>query len=1020
MDHEREMLEQQLWELLYDLLSPEEAEALRAQIAKDPSVAALWAQVREKQEVVAAAVRWQGEEILLNPPLVDEMPSAYAPTEREALPSPAAAISSTPKRHSKLGWPTALKLGVAVAACMLVAASVSVALIPESPLRLRTLTLVEQRLADKYVRLVVTGPAHVAPNSPRKFTVSATNIHGEAVPTKLVYRFVSNAETTTEWQQLHATDPHGIATLTAPAHLPQGRAKLEVRESANSDLEPVVTHFVVAPPRVTAFVALDKAVYAPGETARYRALTLEELSYRTAPTTPVQLNVLDPEAQPVPVAQLATVTEAGLVTGEMTIPPTAPDGRYTLTATGLSDAAISGQQTLVVQSSLPLAPNNNEEKKFLEPIDSKAFAPSTTLKVFPEGGRLVAGVENYVYFRTINANTSPTVIRGGVYDRAGIEVATFQSQHPRGGWLSFVPQRDQQYTIRLDAPSTPSNELPLPQPREDDFAAIHIPKGVLDVGEPLTVRVVSRHRDAPLGVAVACRGALVASRAVIWPQEPRSSHAPNAQTLEFSLDDQVAGIVCVALYDFSRTPPEPLAERLIYRRPTRQLRFQVDAAQTSAADQPMELAITVTDETGNRTPALLAVSVQDGSQGDPVGSVQLSDEFLIRRLAELSAAADSSPFDNTALEIALATTARSETLPVSAALPLPVVADNLLQIQPRIARELSDFHRQRAAAAAMLRRMCFGGGGVLLVFLLLLGMMNAHIDARWWTPCLATSLACLGLGIASLPETPNTRQLAVLPFPSDSAEIAMQFPPMPVSSVAQGIAAANPAPVPQNIAKGESGSYALALGRNGYGNVTPELEKEHVERRAHMRGLRESNAAHTNAPAIAAEAAFEFEPRRASPTPNVNSAAMDHQNVGSDEHRTTNRVHQLNAAPATANMRAEPELARIARPAEDGPSFSSRNFESRMADLGALPQLGLRSAFGAAQSIDAPEAPELQARSSASLFPLWLPKLKTSNDGTATVQVRPPHHVRQLRVVIQGHGAGRVGYHEALLNIQSP
>ena len=52
----RDELEQQLWEFAFDLLTPEEAEAVRRRITSEPDAARLYAEVKLQTEIVAEAV----------------------------------------------------------------------------------------------------------------------------------------------------------------------------------------------------------------------------------------------------------------------------------------------------------------------------------------------------------------------------------------------------------------------------------------------------------------------------------------------------------------------------------------------------------------------------------------------------------------------------------------------------------------------------------------------------------------------------------------------------------------------------------------------------------------------------------------------------------------------------------------------------------------------------------------------------------------------------------------------------
>ena len=46
------------------------------------------------------------------------------------------------------------------------------------------------------------------------------------------------------------------------------------------------------------------------------------------------------------------------------------------------------------------------------------------------------------------------------------------------------------------------------------------------------------------------------------------------------LDDAVGGVIRLTVYDYSTSPPKPVAERLVYRRPAQKLNVQTAAGGT--------------------------------------------------------------------------------------------------------------------------------------------------------------------------------------------------------------------------------------------------------------------------------------------------------------------------------------------------------------------------------------------------------------------------------------------------------
>ena len=72
------------------------------------------------------------------------------------------------------------------------------------------------------------------------------------------------------------------------------------------------------------------------------------------------------------------------------------------------------------------------------------------------------------------------------------------------------------------------------------------------------------------------------------------------------------GVIRLTAYDLSVRPPQPVAERLVYRRPAHKLDIQVaNQDEKHAPGDQVELGLSVQDENGQPRQAVLGVSVVD-------------------------------------------------------------------------------------------------------------------------------------------------------------------------------------------------------------------------------------------------------------------------------------------------------------------------------------------------------------------------------------------------------------------------
>ncbi len=89
----------------------------------------------------------------------------------------------------------------------------------------------------------------------------------------------------------------------------------------------------------------------------------------------------------------------------------------------------------------PLHVFNPNLKKTIAPINRKF-----SLYFFPEGGNLIADVENVVAFKCTDQSGVPENIEGKIFDSKGKEVIIFKSVHNGMGKFVFIPKLGETYT----------------------------------------------------------------------------------------------------------------------------------------------------------------------------------------------------------------------------------------------------------------------------------------------------------------------------------------------------------------------------------------------------------------------------------------------------------------------------------------------------------------------------------------------------------------------------------------------
>jgi uncharacterized protein YfaS (alpha-2-macroglobulin family) len=226
------------------------------------------------------------------------------------------------------------------------------------------------------------------------------------------------------------------------------------------------------------------------------------------------------------------------------------------------------------------------------------------LKVFPEGGDLVAGVANGVYLEARTPAQKPADIAGQVFETAkGRPVAEFRTSHEGRGRFEFTPAAGIKYALRITEPAGIKTAFPLPEAKAAGIA-LSAP-GRLAAGEPVKVRVASptagkatvilSKREAELArVSVELSAGAAAEASLVPP-------AGNASE----------GVLTVTALDAAG---KPVAERLVFRTPARPLNVTVtaDKVRTVPADK-VTLTVKTADADGKPVSVVVGLAVTDDS-----------------------------------------------------------------------------------------------------------------------------------------------------------------------------------------------------------------------------------------------------------------------------------------------------------------------------------------------------------------------------------------------------------------------
>ena len=742
-----------LLELLYGLLPEDEAALLHGRIETDAGLAAAYAAAQQTAELLGNAARFKAPSIRRRD---------LKQTETAYKSSPVTAVASKESR----GQRAATRGIVTLAAAILL-------------LSLGSYEYHRREVAGmlgEHLRLVVAGPSRLQAAAENAYCVTVTDLDGQPVPATVEFA-VRSAEKTEilTYSAQAGSDGTAIWWIPADARIPDG-AQVEATASYQGRSELFSTVVGVEPAGYLTHLALDKSVYRPGEMVRCRAVTLARFSMATSRDIVVQFEVRDPRGKVVPGTTLTESAQKATTTGELPLPEKLAEGLYCLVARSPAGLFPEQRQRFVV------APGKSDAaEKPASPAASRGPAEAAAkpapdapnridVRFSPEGGHLLAGVVNRVYFAARTARGPEVALRGTILDDRNLRVADVETLSRGMGVFSFVPEDGKQYRLKIQQPAGIADEPTLPALSPDQIVGLKAGSGVYDAGKPLEFSVLAAESGLPLVAAVVCRGALVGEKTVI-------TKGP-ATPVSITLPPEVTGTMRLTVYDCRAGVPRTLAERLVYRKPLHYLKVSINESSTQfAAGHTATFSVWVTNESGNPVPgAMLGISALEDAAARLAGrySIPMESYFLLSsqmppsddaERTNVSLAAD--PKTSTALELLLGTrgspgaapegvqrigqpdgdhppTQSSDGLPYGATVPL--VYDNLSVIEAQYQE------RRQAGLGNSLRfqRVCgmasLVGGCGLLLLLAILSMLRIVGGLRLVVPAVATAAIALGIG----------------------------------------------------------------------------------------------------------------------------------------------------------------------------------------------------------------------------------------------------------------------------------
>ncbi|QVL30394.1 alpha-2-macroglobulin [Telmatocola sphagniphila] len=578
-----------------------------------------------------------------------------------------------------------------------------------------------EELSSRKVVIKLSGPERPMPGAPNEWKVTTLDRANQPLIPAMISLVIRN-QAEKEIYSVSLQNPDTTSTLRLPVSAwknvkPSDELTLEITAKMKDDVgAKLVEKLKLARPVFITHLATDKPLYQPGETLRFRSLTLERSTLIPPPEDQmVRFKVVKPDGseqllaagngrvineQGMPIALANSPPIRGIGVGEWIIPEGAPGGEYTLVVmndykelekrkfivnryvpdkffkklefdgksygpgdivqvrseASRTEGGALKNQTIFVSAivdgvNVPVnAPKTTDDKgvvnlKFTLPKEIKSgqgtlsitymdgtgpevisrpipiIGRQLNVDFYPEGGDLIAELDNRVYFQVRTPYGKPADLKGYITDGknkiADVQTLTDTSEAgvSRGqGSFTFKPQANVKYYLKVERPlniEEPKDGFVLPTVKPDGVVLTALDE-VTSGDAPIRVQIQTPREKRRLVVGAYGRGKLLDHQLLnIEPNKPTK--------IELGGGVNLGGVIRVTVFeDLTAANGEsnliPLAERLVFRKTPNNLILNVkpDKNRYNPGSR-VGLEISSKNEKDSPLPAVLMVGVVNQS-----------------------------------------------------------------------------------------------------------------------------------------------------------------------------------------------------------------------------------------------------------------------------------------------------------------------------------------------------------------------------------------------------------------------
>ncbi|WKN32323.1 TonB-dependent receptor plug domain-containing protein [Porifericola rhodea] len=343
------------------------------------------------------------------------------------------------------------------------------------------------------------------------------------------------------------------------------------------------------------YLHLDKSQYVAGETVWLKAYLVEAATNQPLPQDALlYVDILNEEGESI--KQIKLAAQDGKAEASISLPDTLESGAYQLISytdwmRNFDDAQFFRKNIRVWQA--------RAEPSLGTTISDKYTSQLADLQFFPEGGDWVAGIHTRLAFKAIDKQGKSVDARGEIVDAEGNSILSFETTHEGMGAVEFIPEAGKNYTAVVSLADGSQEKYVLPQVKNQGYG-LRV-KEYADA-EFIQVNIHTKGEGAsPLLLAVVGNDKLLHTEKVMLEGE--------SQIVKLAKNDLPAGINRITLSD---TQGQPLAERLVFLHPEKQLQLKISTHEPDYLQrEQVKLSIETFDAEGKPVAANLSMAVTD-------------------------------------------------------------------------------------------------------------------------------------------------------------------------------------------------------------------------------------------------------------------------------------------------------------------------------------------------------------------------------------------------------------------------